>query len=128
MFNNLINFSYKRNWKEAIGFYIFYLILGLVFSGLINLILGFTMQIGIQHLSIDQARSQVDAFTHDSARYEFIVFVLMILILLLKTKKLLNNFKSILVILLSILLTYIGGIILGMLIPTLLTTSDDVNL
>lgn len=40
MFKNLSNFSMKRNWKEAIIFYLAYLILGLLIGALVGGIVG----------------------------------------------------------------------------------------
>ena len=40
MFRNLTDFGYQRNWKEAIGFYIAYFLLGALVGGLAGGLMG----------------------------------------------------------------------------------------
>ncbi len=106
MFNNLINFAYKRNTKEAVGFYIAYLVLIILTAVLLAGVLG--------------------SVTGNSDNFNFGVriggitaavacFVLSMMIV--KSKKLTVNFLYIALVLLSGILALFGGALIG-LIPT----------
>lgn len=47
MFKNLFNFAYQRNWKEAIGFYVFYILSMHFFLFLIYILLYTAFKFGI---------------------------------------------------------------------------------
>lgn len=105
MFKNLTSFAYKRNTKEAIGFYIGYLVLIFILAYLIGASVGvvspsFNSQYGFQMGNIVA-----------------IITTLMLSFLILSKKRLLNNFSYLLLALLSGVLAVYGGGLLG-LIPT----------
>lgn len=112
MFKNLTNFSYKRNWKEAIGFYLAYFLLTI----LLCFVLGAIAElIGI----IDNFNQGVKL-----GNVTVIIVCLILCALLLKEKKLLKNFGYILLFFLSGVLAYSGGALLGLIIPAIITTKQ----
>jgi len=111
MFNNLTNFGYQRSAKEAVGFYIAYLVLFL-FAGVILTVVGALI-------------------TSPNNPFEFGVLIgsivasissLGVSFLILKEKKLLGNFGCILLFLLSGLLAFFVGGIVGLIPAAYLTT------
>ncbi len=105
MFTNLTKFSYQRSTKEAVGFYIAYLVLIMLSGGILAGILGFLISPTGNSFEFGMRIGGIVA----------IIFSLGISFLILKEKKLLNSFKFILILLLSglfaILLGGIGGLI-----------------
>jgi len=117
MFKNLTNFSYKRNWKEAIGFYLSYLllfiILGVIISVLIDILSG--ANTFDQGLNIGLKVGMITS----------IIFCVITSGLLLKEKKLFKNFWYIFLVLLSGILAYFGGSLFGLIIPAFITTKQS---
>jgi membrane protease YdiL (CAAX protease family) len=114
MFKNLTDFSYKRDWKAAIGFYLAYFLLGLILGAIGGGLAG--IQSG--STTFDQGYSQgvgVGAVIG-------VVYCLVIACLLLVKKKLYKNFGYILLGLLSGVLALFGGSLLGLIIPAIMTT------
>lgn len=110
MFKHLTDFSYQRNWKEAIVFYLAYLILCfflLVIAGVLVELSGLVIGFG-----------QCLKFAIGIA----ITFCLIISVLLLKEKKLFKSFGYIFLVLLSGAIASFGGVLLGLTIPAFLTT------
>lgn len=114
MFKHLTNFGYKRNAKEAIGFYIAYLILIIMAAFLLGSALGIVMgafygfNFGLIGLKVGNVIA--------------IIITVVTAFLILKEKKLLSNFGYILLVLLSgILAVYLGC--LGGLIPVAFLTT-----
>jgi uncharacterized membrane protein len=114
MFKNLTSFSYKRNWKEAIGFYLAYFLLGLMLSGISGVIFG----------TLSEATTFREGF--NSGRHAgavvSIVFCLVIAVSLLVQKKMHQNFGYVILALLSAMLAAFGGALLGLIIPAFMTT------
>lgn len=111
MFKNLTDFSYKRNLKEAIGFYLAYLLLGVILGGIAGA------------LFVSQGFNQ-------GVRVGTIVSIILSLVisgLLLKEKNLFRNFSYILLALLSGILAAFGGSLLGLIIPAVITTKDSTS-
>jgi hypothetical protein len=105
MFKHLTDFGYKRNAKEAIGFYIAYLILIMISGAL----LAGALAIIINEPDNFELGLRVGSITA-------MVITLGVAFLVLKAKKLLGNFGYILLVLLAgILAIFAGG--LGGLIP-----------
>ena len=105
MFKNLTDFSYKRTGKEALGFYIGYLVLIVVVGAILGGILGLVL--GEESFEIGLRVGNILA----------ILATLGLSFLILSKKKMMNNFGMILLALLSGLLAFVGGGLLG-LIPT----------
>ena len=112
MFNNLKDFSYKRSSKEAIGFYLAYLGLAL----LLGIILGVpAILTGIIDINNYVQLTKIAAYFSGT-------YCGVISILLLTKKKFWNNLGYILLALLGILLAVGTGVLLGLVIPALITT------
>lgn len=110
MFKNLTDFGYKRNIKEAVGFYMAYLVLVMLVGGILGGILGVVMQ------------NNTFGFGLKVGNVIGVITSLGVSFLILKEKKLLGNFGFILIALLSGLLAlFIGG--LGGLIPAAFLTT-----
>ena len=118
MFKYLTNFSYKRNWKEAIGFYLVFFLVGII--------LGLVMAV----FFILSSKETVEIFSRGFYRGITIINVLSVIYclvifgFLLKEKKLFKNFGYLLLALLSGVLAVLGGVSLGLIIPAVLTTKQ----
>ena len=110
MFKNLTSFGYQRSTKEAIGFYLAYLVLVMI----VGAVLGGTLGVAMQNDTFDFG-----------LRVGNVIAVIVssgVSFLILKEKKLLNSFGFILLALLAGLLAlFIGG--LGGLIPAAYLTT-----
>jgi len=119
MFKKLTNFSYKRNWKEAIGFYLAYFLVGLILSAVGGALSG--IQSG--------ATTFGEGFNSGLVIGAMIaiVYSLIISFVVLIQRKLYKNFGYIILALLSGLLAEFGGLLLGLIIPTFITTKGAVS-
>ncbi len=116
MFNNLFVYSYKRSsFKEAAGFYIFYLLLFLLVAALLGAIFALTGLIkgGFQGGSI-----VVGSLFG-------VIATLYLSIRIAADKKILNQPASIMLIVLSGLISIIGGAVFSLLIVSYMTTKDS---
>ena len=106
MFKNLTTFSYKRSLKEAVGFYISYLVLTIVVSMALSVVLGV-------------ATGNENNFNFGVRVGTFTSMVLsgLLSFLILSKKKLMNKFPNILLAFLGLVLAYFGGGLLGLIIP-----------
>lgn len=119
MFKELTNFSHKRNWKEAVGFYLAYLLVGLILGAIGGGLVGI----------------QSDATTFNegfNASLEIgaiigTIYSLAITFAILIKRKLYKNFGLIVLALLSGLLAVFGGLLFALLIPAFLTTRRTVT-
>jgi len=108
MFKNLFNFSYKRNWKEAIGFYLVYLFISIAVTLLLSTIQGILNELlGVSTPNMFMLVSPL--------------FCLIISILLLKRRGLLKNFGYLLLALLSFILILPP---FSVIIPAILSTVE----
>jgi len=110
MFKNLTNFGYQRSAKEAFGFYLAYLVLVMIVSG----VLGGTLEVVMQNNTLD--------FGFRMGIVIAVIFSSGISFLILKEKRLLGNFGFILLALLSGLLTLFSGCLGGLIPAAYLTT------
>lgn len=114
MFKKLTEFSYKRNWKGAIGFYLAYLLLGFILGGIFGILS--TIQSGATTPSEGfDAGFKIGAIIS-------IIYPLTISFIVLVQRKLHKNFGWVILALLSGLLAAFGGSLLGLLIPAFMTT------
>ena len=114
MFKNLTNFSYKRNWKEAVGFYLAYFLVGLILGGIGGALSG-----------IQSGASTFDEGFRSSlgvGAMVAIVYCLIIACLVLAQRKLYKNFGYVILALLSAVLAAFGGLLWGLIIPAFMTT------
>lgn len=114
MFKKLTEFSYKRNWKEAIGFYLAYLLVGLILGGISG------------GLSSIQSGATTFSEGFDAGlgigAIVGIIYSLIISFVVLIQRKLYKNFGWVILALLSGLLAAFGGSLLGLVIPAFMTT------
>lgn len=111
MFSNLMNFSYRRDLKGAIGFYLFYLILIVILSMVLAAIFGLIAnQQG--NFNLGMRIGNVIA----------IIACLFLSFMILKSKNKLDNGLFILLSLLSGVLAYFGGGLLGLIPIAYLST------
>lgn len=115
MFQELINFKYKRTRKQAFGFYIFYLIIGGLLGGIIS--------------ALAQLNSGADAQTQFNLGLKIgfvvsIIFCPVLSLLQLINKKLHKSALAILLFLLTFVCTILMGSLLGCVCPAILSTFD----
>ncbi|KKQ80821.1 MAG: hypothetical protein UT02_C0002G0046 [Parcubacteria group bacterium GW2011_GWC2_38_7] len=114
MFKNLTKLGFKRTAKQAIGFYLAYLLLLLLCAGLLGGILAVVL-------------NDTNLIAQISLKLGNIIAITVTLILsffILKAKKLLGNFKYILVALLSGFLALFLGALAGLIPVAYLTTRE----
>ena len=110
MFKKLTEFNHKRTSKEALGFYLAYLLLIVILSALIGGIFGLVIGEGSIELGM-----RLGGFVA-------VVVCLVISFMLLSKKNLMYNFGMLLLALLSGLLAFFGGGILGLIPVAYLST------
>lgn len=116
MLKNLTNFSYKRSWKEALGFYLTYLLVSISLGGIGDMFFGILSRALI-----------IDRNFYSSANIGtmiIILFCLIIACMVLTRRKLYANFGYVILVLLSGILASFGGSLLGLIIPAFMTTRD----
>lgn len=111
VFSNLFNFSYKRSFKEAIGFYIVYALLLMLVGGVLAAITRVAFPIGDvfdQSIMVGQISATL--------------VTLGLAVLILMGKGLLGRPLNMVLMLLSAVLSYFVGGILGVAVLAYLTT------
>lgn len=112
MFKDLTNLKLRRTGKEALGFYIAYLVFTILAAVIVSGVLGAFSGNGAQ-------------FSVGSDTLTGIVVCLVLSYLIVKKKKLTSNFANLLLILLSGALAYYGGGLLGLIPVAYLTTKPS---
>ncbi len=111
MFNKLTDFKYQRTGVQALGFYFAYLVLiilvSVILASILGLITGNETNFGFG--------ARIGLITS-------VISVLLICYLVIKNKKLTKEFLYIILLLCSAILAYFGGGVLGLIIPSYLTT------
>lgn len=118
MFKNLTDFSYKRNWKGAIGFYLAYFIVCLMLGGIGGALVGIQSEVTTFEEGFESGLG-VGVMVA-------IVYSLAIALLVLVKKKLYKNFGYVILALLSGVLAIFGGALLGLIIPAFMTTRGEI--
>jgi hypothetical protein len=111
MFKKLTEFTYKRNFKEAVGFYFAYLLLIMILSGTIA---------GISSALINST----DYFEFGTRVGTVVgsISCIFLAFTILKGKNLLNNFFYLILALISGILPLFAGALLGLIIPAYFST------
>ncbi len=109
--NNLTDFSLERNWKQAIGFYFAYLLLGFLIGALIG---GITGIIDPYNLELPATIGEVAGTIYCLVLY-FAIYV----------RKRLNSFLFIILGLVAAVINLFFGNIVSLIIVALLTTRED---
>lgn len=112
MFSNLLNLEIKRNLKQAIGFYIAYLILAI----LLGVVLAF---ISDPEMSFEEGV--------EFGQWFVVLFSITFSFLIFYKKNSIQSFKSIVIILLVAVCAIFGGALLAMIPISYITTLDDNN-
>lgn len=115
MFANLTNFSYKRTAKEAIVFYLAYLVLGFILGAVAG-------ALGAVILAKGGSETEVYSAAAQSGMVVAILYPMVISFLILKGKNLTSNFGYILLAVAAGILGYFGGALLGLIPAAFLTT------
>ncbi len=110
MFKKLTDFSYKRSGKEALGFYVAYLVLIIISAGLLGGVIGLIL--GEEGITLGMRVGNLIA----------VFMCLAISFVLLSKKRETGNFGFILLALLSGILAFLGGGILGLIPAAYIST------
>lgn len=113
MFKNLINFAYVRNTREAVGFYIAYLILTIVLAVAITMV-----------LALVSDRTDDYQFGIRAGTLTAVIVVILLSFSILRSRKLMGNFIYIILALASGVLAFLGGGILGLIPVAYLSTKN----
>ena len=119
MFKKLTKFSYKRNWKEAIGFYLAYFLVGLILGGIAG---------GLSSIQ-SGATTFSEGFSAGLGIGQIvgIIYSLIISFVVLIQRKLYKNFGWVILALLNGILAFFGAALLGLVIPAFMTTRGATN-
>jgi hypothetical protein len=110
MFSNLGNFEFKRNWKQAIGFYLAYGFLGFLFGVLAGGMAG----------SLDPDHAQ--QLGVKAGRITGVIYCLALAVITASKKSLLSSFKVLVLVVLSPLVALFLGALGGLIPVAYLTT------
>lgn len=115
MFKKLTDFSYKRNGKEAVGFYLAYLVVSILLAMIIK-----GLYDGPMH---DWQRGFSEGISLTTLTE--VLFSMGLFLIILKAKKMHKRYMYVILVLLSGVLATFGGSVLGLIFPTLLTTKPN---
>lgn len=110
MFSHITDFSYQRTRKQAVGFYIAYLILTVLIGGLAGGIIG----VATEQSTFEQGLKVGDLTAT--------AVVIILGFIILHAKGRLSHFGYLVLVILSGIITIFGGGILGFLVTAYLTT------
>jgi hypothetical protein len=113
MFSQLGNFGYKRTALQAVGFYIAYLVFTIITAALAGMVLG-----GVTGNNDFEFGKKVGIVVA-------IVMTLVFSFLILQAKKMTNNYMYVGLAVGAGILAYLGGGLLGLIIPAYLTTQGS---
>ncbi len=114
MFQHLLEFSYKRTKKQAVGFYLAWFLCVVLFGALVGGILG---SAGIIEDSFDGGLKVGQLIA--------IFATIVLTVIIVRDKKRMGFFSSYIYILCAGILAYFGGALLGLIISAYLTTQDE---
>ncbi len=115
MFKELFNFKYKRSKKEAFGFYIFYLITGIILGG----IAGAFMAV-LNYKAGVQAQASIG---YQAGSVTSVIFCSVLGLTVLISKRLYTLPWCVMLALLTVLCSFLGAL-LGCICPAILTTFE----
>jgi hypothetical protein len=107
MFSEAMNFSFRRNWLQAIGFYLIYLLIGVLLFATLGAILGKILGL------MGHSDSEIFDVSNISGQFATIPYQLLLAVLLLRKrrKEPVNFVLTIVSVLLSLIAGSIGGLI-----------------
>jgi protein-S-isoprenylcysteine O-methyltransferase Ste14 len=118
MFTHLTDFKFRRSRRQAVAFYIVYLFAAVLFAGLVSYV--YMSMSGRTFSPDDQSFSAAEQV---GAKVMMAV-VLVLSFLILNAKKLLKDSRSIIIVLIGVVLTFIAGGLLGFIPLAYLTTLE----
>lgn len=122
MFNNLFDFGFKRNWKQAIGFYLVFLVIGFVICALAGGLAG----VIVSFLNVANVQESAAKYGMISGVGTALIFSYVLLIGVLKKKNKLISLYSVLLILPALLVPF-SGLLFILIIVSILTTLEIRN-
>lgn len=120
MFKNLFDFSLKRNFNQALGFYIAYFVMGMLISGILSGVIGHVM-FAYGYPGIDTFQGGYKLGLRIGA-ISALIFCSFLSVVMLKQKGLFNNFKAVLLALTSVFLSMVGSALFGLIPVAILST------
>lgn len=124
MFKNLFNLGYKRNFIEAIGFYIVYVFLFVLIISLVNGVITNILYPEIKSSSFQEAYERGKLVAKYCVPILLLIASAILSISILVCKKL-YNIGAILLALVTICMTSLFGSVLGIIPMSILTTFDS---
>ncbi len=121
MFGHLTDFKFRRTTKQAVGFYIVYLLATVLIVGIISYMY---LEMSGRSFSSDDESFSVVAQVDSKA---VVVIVLALSILILNAKKLIRNSRSLIIVLIAVAFTFVGGGLLGFIPVAYLTTLEPLK-
>ena len=119
MFSRLTDFSYKRNRKEALEFYLAYLLLSILLGGLVG---------GVYGMATGRTQGAEGFQAGIRAGHVCsIVLITIISLATLKSKRLFGHFGYWLLAIVIVLLTLLAGAIFGLIPLAFLTTREKIS-
>lgn len=116
MFNKLTDFSYKRNKKEAFGFYLAYFFLALI----IGACMGAVLNTSSSPMTFEEGfNAGMDSVVLPAV---IMLYIATISVLVLIKRKLHHKFLYLVLVGVACLLSVFGGALLGLIIPAIMTT------
>jgi hypothetical protein len=115
MFEQITEFGYKRDLAQVVGFYIAYLVMGILAIFIVGalyvlIIPSTTFETGVR-----------------LGTFAAIIICIVLSILIIQKKKLMSNLGYILLALIAGILAFIGGMLLGLIPVAYLTTLDSAS-
>ena len=119
MFNKLTDFSYKRNKKEAFGFYLAYFFLALI----IGACMGAVLNVSSTPMTFEEGlNAGMDSIVLPAV---IMLYIAIISVLVLIKRKLHHKFVYLILAGVACLLSVFGGALLGLIIPAIMTTKGS---
>ena len=115
MFNNLMDFKYKRNGLQALGFYIVFFIIGVLLGGVVSGLIQFNSSADFQ--------TQLNLGIKIGAYVALVYFTLLAFTIII-VKKIYKSALAIILFLLTIIGTMLIGGSLGCIFPAILSTFE----
>lgn len=118
MFEDLTNFEVKRSWQKAIGFYIAYLALLVLIALVMAVFVGVIFAVPEEGAMNFGIKVGIVVATIGCTGLSYLV---------LNKKKLLKSFLSLFYLVATFALGFLGGSLLGLLVPAYLTTRESLK-
>ncbi len=125
MFKNIANFSYRRNGKEAFGFYLAYLFFTMLLGGLAGGIYEIIHRSSIRSLNFKEGFVEGFKAGIPIGHLASVLFLIVLSIIILKQKRLLRHYGFLVLAIGSGIATILIGSIVGLIPLAFLTTREN---